>query len=953
MSAAAGCRRLIGAVALCAAIVPLQLGAQTIVAGALPGQFGVGPSGAATYTMPIQVPPGIAGMEPKLAISYSGQGGNGLFGNGWSLEGGSAITRCPRTMAQDGVRGAVNFDLDDRYCLDGERLVLASGTYGAPDSEYRTELDKFSRIIARGTFGAGPMWFDVHTKSGLLMRYGYLDDSRIARPPAPRLSAYSTVGVWALTTVSDARGNKIEWTYYKQMVDGVWYPREIRYGKANASATGHRIYFNAVTRPDRSHVYQAGFHQQQAVRINYIEVIPDGATASLYEMGYMTGGGGVVPPYSQLQTIRRCALNPYQCTQPAVFGYTAGTLSTSTSSTVLGDGMGSTLQGILPADINGDGRGDLLYWWYDTVPGTGLKLRSKIGDGAGGFTQVEHSDGDGMSLTPGAKQGIEVTDINGDGKSDVLYWWYDTTPGQGLRLRSKIGAGNGTFTHVEHISGDGMDAANYGVTTADINGDGFADVVYWYDAGNPTGLVIRTKFGNGAGGFTAAEYVSGDGMDSARKGVRVGDINGDGRADLIYWYVDSVRGLLIRSKISLGNGQFTAVEHQSGEGMGYSHEDLLFADVNGDGLTDIVYWFNHPTNGLVIRTKIGDGTGWFGSAEHVTGDGMGSAYKGVELGDVNGDGKLDIVYWFYDLPPRGLVGRYKVGDGLGGFIASEKVFGDGMGSTYQDVLLMDVNGDGKSDLVYWFYTTPGSVGAGLNVRAKMSDGVPDGKLWTAYTPGSPARTITYASLTASSVYTKDEGATAAISPQVDVQMPMFVVREVHSQDGLGGHTATRYRYGGLKAERGTGRGLLGFRWTSATNQQTGIESYSEFRQDWPYVGMPSKSETRIASGGNAGVLKRVTSSYGQGPGSSAAAKFVYATQSVEQSWDLNGAVLPTITSTFQFGQQPQYGDPTSITVSNGDGSSKTTVNEYWPASTSGGSWILGRLKRASVTSVRP
>ena len=118
---------------------------------ALPGQFSVNPTGAATYNIPIALPPGTAGVAPSLSLDYNSQGTNGLLGVGWMLGGLPSIGRCPRTTAQDGVIGGINYDANDRFCMDGQRLVAVSGTYGADGAVYRTEIDTFSKIISHGT----------------------------------------------------------------------------------------------------------------------------------------------------------------------------------------------------------------------------------------------------------------------------------------------------------------------------------------------------------------------------------------------------------------------------------------------------------------------------------------------------------------------------------------------------------------------------------------------------------------------------------------------------------------------------------------------------------------------------------------------------------------------------------------------------------------------------------
>ena len=116
----------------------------------LPGNFAVNSNGAATYDIAIAVPPGTAGMVPSLKLSYSSQNGNGILGVGWTLAGLPSISRCAQTKAQDNVRGAVTFTTGDRFCMDGQRLVAISGNYGADGTEYRTEIDSYSRIISHG-----------------------------------------------------------------------------------------------------------------------------------------------------------------------------------------------------------------------------------------------------------------------------------------------------------------------------------------------------------------------------------------------------------------------------------------------------------------------------------------------------------------------------------------------------------------------------------------------------------------------------------------------------------------------------------------------------------------------------------------------------------------------------------------------------------------------------------
>src|SRR5262249_2111460 len=165
-----------------------------------PGKFEVSPTGAATYSIPIAVPPGTAGIKPQLTLEYGSQNANGIVGVGWSLGGLPAITRCSHTIIQNGASDSISFGPNDLFCLDGQQLQGVTGSYGADGTEYRTEIESFSRIISHGSDGISPAYFEVRTKSGLIMTFGFTAD---ARPLAPNNTSRS----WLLDVISDTRSN--------------------------------------------------------------------------------------------------------------------------------------------------------------------------------------------------------------------------------------------------------------------------------------------------------------------------------------------------------------------------------------------------------------------------------------------------------------------------------------------------------------------------------------------------------------------------------------------------------------------------------------------------------------------------------------------------------------------------------------------------------------------------
>ena len=170
---------------------PFTLPAQPIEAassdGYLPSSWSVTPKGAFSLSVPLEVPPGRAGMAPVLSLEYASSTGNGVAGVGWLVAGFSTITRGGRVWARHGATDGVDFSARDRFYLDGQELVGVDATpYGGNGAEYRTEPDTFVRV--RSTSAAaldpkGPEQFTVELGDGRVRTYTAVEAEQVTFDP--------------------------------------------------------------------------------------------------------------------------------------------------------------------------------------------------------------------------------------------------------------------------------------------------------------------------------------------------------------------------------------------------------------------------------------------------------------------------------------------------------------------------------------------------------------------------------------------------------------------------------------------------------------------------------------------------------------------------------------------------------------------------------------------------
>ena len=145
---------------------------QGFVVGKIPGELNVSPSGAATYTIPISCPPGINGMQPNLSLVYNSQSGNGIAGWGWNLGGLSMISRVPKNYYYDNEKSGIIWDKYSPLALDGQRLVVNGPLESSSDTiEYRTENDESNKIVGYNITVWGPKYFKVFQKDGNVLEY--------------------------------------------------------------------------------------------------------------------------------------------------------------------------------------------------------------------------------------------------------------------------------------------------------------------------------------------------------------------------------------------------------------------------------------------------------------------------------------------------------------------------------------------------------------------------------------------------------------------------------------------------------------------------------------------------------------------------------------------------------------------------------------------------------------
>jgi RHS repeat-associated protein len=669
--------------------------------GYLADDWSATPGGAFTDSVGLHVPAGRAGMQPHLSLRYSSSGGNGLLGMGWTVAGAtSQISRCGRTIAAEGTLSGITYDQTDRYCLDGQKLVAVgavdygSGEYGGIDTQYRTENDSFAQIVSVGadpTIASGPDVFVVKTNDGQVLTYepftGTRATSGVGFNPTP-LDEVDSVSskrvVWLLTKQADRSGNDIRWTYTGDFSSGDYRPDRITYTYNTGILTGSRyVQFTYEDRPDVAVSYEAGVKYTLAKRIKSIDMYaPNPATTGVvwrYNFSYITSSN---TKRSLLTSIAQCSPTG-ACLKAKQFDWNNPAAVPWFTASTVGQAIpqdGTRAPALQVMDLDGDGTDDAIYSMGGSSDATD-PVYARLG-----YRQNNGSVSPLASLYPVAGSlpaNTEVAhsrplDLDGDGKVDYdarwwqSYFWNDSLMKWDNQAKKFVATGT-AFTSANDVdfgdvNGDGLVdelatlsmALNTGTGTfgttypvptlcnrqvTDTDGDGRAELTGITMVGKSClGGMMSYGFddsGKAHGkemSFTALNVTFQRTLPSAVKGywMRAGDFNGDGLVDTLILPTDPSKAATIAWNTGAGltlDSHAVAIPRDK-------YGDVRVADVNDDGRSDLVAFGAQS----VLLVSMGDGTFVSGVIANDSGTVVNSAGRTTtQLGDFNGDGRMDIV----------------------------------------------------------------------------------------------------------------------------------------------------------------------------------------------------------------------------------------------------------------------------------------------------------------------
>ncbi|KAJ8520818.1 hypothetical protein ONZ45_g2429 [Pleurotus djamor] len=484
------------------------------IVGTLAAQHSVDPNGSLSIDVALTLPP--AKMAPNLSISYHSAANNAsAIGMGWTIKGASYIERVPATMAQDKIRGSVNYDSNDRFALDGQRLMSVG------NNEYRYELETWSKIVAHGN-STNPDYWVEYLPDGTQRTFGNTSDSKI------KAAGGSGTRAWAVSENVDPFKNYVTYKYFNDANSGAFYLSQVQYGGNKSLSMAHQrqVDFAYVQRPDVRTRYIGGYKVCTDKRLSTITSHVQGKLAHTHTLHYDDA------PLSNVSRLTSITLSDASGAKvrPLTFDWNNGDVSVFGAARSPKKIKTDSKASVMALDVNASGKSDLVLATKRFVSNQ-YKLRLDV---------YRPDDNGDISTTPSSTfEGLNYPtqllplDFNGDGRTDFLHVSTSTTL-HTLTLIMSTPNGYVAKDPVEfrpsYIGGS--------FHVGDFEGNGHVGLCYIYQglkSGTPQIKYIQfTSDGNKFKALPECEGPYGVGVKDIK--VITGDLNGDNAEDIFILY---------------------------------------------------------------------------------------------------------------------------------------------------------------------------------------------------------------------------------------------------------------------------------------------------------------------------------------------------------------------------------------------------------------------------------
>lgn len=820
------------------------------VVGTPHGEFSVSPLGGATYSLEIECPKGVRGMEPKISLTYNSQSGYGLAGYGTTVSGISSITVGGRDHYHEHFTKGVLFDGHDAFYLDGKRLMADSALYLPDANSYTIEGDPYTSVTVHGTLNdqTADLWFEVHDRNGMTYKYGETQDSRLSytnKSGKPRIST------WYISSAEDASSNYITYNYIK--TDNVVRPSIISYGGNKTAGTQHCNEFvfayeslGTTAQPFVIEGCQGNISQ----RLKSITTKTDGSVYRTYNLAYNSVGDGSKVKYARLVSVTE-SNGANESMRPVTFqwNYLQSANVNRNDLNISLDDANSLVEkqdmNLMSADLNGDGVDDIIRisqvkiyanslhnaWNMDTYV---YISRSQIGEG-GSVTYsspircalgAQLSWDDLISI----QGGVNVLDYDGDGINDLLIPRYENFQGSQYVKFYFIFGKDVVNGNIRLMNMEGPLTASSElplIASCDVSNDGFDDIVFIEKGMINGGYPLKIVYPTGTDMHLETIDFSVNLPNTPQK-LFAGDYNHDGLTDIIIFHDDGYKIYYNRGG-TVGEQKFYEWASSTGTNVRNSWR-MVPGDFNADGIPDFVVNVQNEWN-LHFALSNGDGTFTYQMATTLPvvdkNTGRDDERYNIQVMDIDHDGRSDVIVMKEDLEYHGgLFNDYYefTETYIGWFLSNGSTLEQLHAQTTSGIddanqryaTVGDFDGDGCQELLHYGKNIYGSnsidetklhiykSGTGMASKGhvcKITDGL------------GRTTSINYISLTDTSTYRKIGDLSY---PVVEKTIPLSVVKNVTRSNGAAGINTTYYKYSGLKFHV-KGKGLLGFTGTTVTN----------------------------------------------------------------------------------------------------------------------------------------